>query len=132
LGSRAINRKINPGWAHFDKYTFPPALERDGWLFLSGMTASDAEGGTLHPDDIGGQAEVIYRRMGEILAAAGCKYADVVSTRDYMITTTGYRDTAAVRRRYFADPFPAATGVIVAGLLRPGALIEIEAVAKIP
>lgn len=48
------------------------------------------------------------------------------------VTTEGYAYTAAVRRKYFADPFPAATGVIVAGLLRPGALIEIDAIAKVP
>ena len=96
------------------------------------MTAGDAEGGIEGPGDIAGQAEIILKRMGEILAAAGCGYAEVVSTHDYVTTTEGYRETAAVRRRYFADPFPAATGVIVAGLLRPGALIEIDAVAKIP
>ena len=39
---------------------------------------------------------------------------------------------AAVRRTYFSEPFPAATGVVVAGLLRPGVVIEIEAIAAIP
>ena len=96
------------------------------------MTASGADGNILHPGDIAGQANVIYQRIGEVLTAAGCTYADVVSTREYVTTTKGYRASADVRRRYFDDPFPAATGVLVAGLLRPGALIEIEAVAKIP
>ena len=82
--------------------------------------------------DIAAQADEIYKRIGEILAAAGCSYSDVVSTRDFITTTEGYAKTATVRRKYFSDPFPAATGVIVAGLLRPGALIEIEAVAALP
>jgi hypothetical protein len=37
-----------------------------------------------------------------------------------------------VRREIFQGRFPAATGVIVAGLLREGALIEISAVAVLP
>ena len=126
------NTGINPGWKHFEKYTYAPAIARDGFLFLTGLTASAPGGGILHPGDIAAQADEIYRRIGEILVAAGCTYADVVSTRDFITTTEGYAGTAAVRRKYFSDPFPAATGVIVAGLLRPGALIEIEAVAALP
>ena len=64
-----------------------------------------------------------------MLRAAGGSLADVAQTTDYITTTDGYRATADVRREVFGDQFPAATGVIVAGLLRPGALIEIDAVA---
>ncbi|MCJ9708959.1 RidA family protein, partial [Bordetella hinzii] len=35
-----------------------------------------------------------------------------------------------VRREVFGEgPYPAATGVLVSGLVRPGALIEIRAIA---
>jgi enamine deaminase RidA (YjgF/YER057c/UK114 family) len=37
-----------------------------------------------------------------------------------------------VRREFFKGRFPTATGVIVAGLLREGALIEISAIAVLP
>lgn len=127
-----MNREINPGWTHFKRYTFAPAIARDGFLFISGLTASGPGGAILHPGDIAGQTDAILARIGEILAAAGCTYADVVATREYVTDAAGYERTAAVRRKYFAPPFPAATGVIVAGLLRPGALIEIEAIAALP
>jgi hypothetical protein len=58
--------------------------------------------------------------------------ADIVQTTDYITTTEGYRATADVRREVFGTKFPAATGVIVAGLLREGALIEISAIAVLP
>jgi enamine deaminase RidA (YjgF/YER057c/UK114 family) len=74
----------------------------------------------------------VLEQLGEILRAAGCSYADVVATREFIVTTENYRGTGDVRRKFFSDPFPAATGVIVAGLLQPGALIELEAIAKIP
>jgi enamine deaminase RidA (YjgF/YER057c/UK114 family) len=130
--SSGANSEINPGWGHFGNYTFSPAILRDGFLFISGMTASAEGGGILFPNDIAGQADVILQRFGEVLAAAGCGYQDVVATREYITTVEGYRKTADVRRKYFKRPFPAATGVIVAGLLRPGALIEIEAIAALP
>jgi enamine deaminase RidA (YjgF/YER057c/UK114 family) len=130
--SSSSNCEINPGWSYFAKYTFAPAILRDGFLFVSGMTAGGEDGGILCANDIAGQADVILRRLGEILAAAGCGYQDVVATREYVTTTDGYLKTADVRRKYFKAPFPAATGVIVAGLLRPGALIEIEATAAVP
>jgi aminoacrylate peracid reductase len=127
-----MNKEINPGWERFSKYTFAPAILRDGFLFVSGMTAGSDDGEILCPDDIAGQADVILHRLGEILTAAGCGYQDVVATREFVTTTEGYRRTADVRRKYFKAPYPAATGVIVAGLLRAGALIEIEAIAAIP
>jgi enamine deaminase RidA (YjgF/YER057c/UK114 family) len=126
------NREINPGWRHFDKYTFAPAILRDGFLFVSGMTAGAIDGGILHPGDIAAQTDVILQRLGDILSAARCGYGDVVATREFITTIDGYRKTADVRRKYFKPPFPAATGVIVSGLLRPGALIEIEAIAAVP
>jgi enamine deaminase RidA (YjgF/YER057c/UK114 family) len=37
-----------------------------------------------------------------------------------------------VRRRYFREPFPAATAVVVSGLANPEWLVEIEATAVLP
>lgn len=130
--STGKNVGINPGWNHFAKYTYAPAIARDGFLFFTGLTASAPGGGIMHPGDIVAQTDVILSRFGEILAAAGCSFADVVSTREFIVDPTGYAGTAEIRRKYFKDPFPAATGVIVAGLLRKGALIEIDAIAAIP
>jgi len=130
--SNSENVEVNPGWRHFANYTFAPAILREGFLFVSGMTAGGSDGEILCPGDIAGQADIILRRLGEILNKAGCSYGDVVATREFVTTTHDYRKTADVRRRYFKPPFPAATGVVVAGLLRPGALIEIEAIAAVP
>jgi len=71
--------------------------------------------------------------MLPLLRAAGLGLEHVVETVDYVTTFEGYDRTAQVRREVFTQaPFPAATGVQVAGLIRPGALIEIRAVAVIP
>ena len=121
--------RIDPGWPRYARYTFPPAVRRGNLLLISGITAVDDDGTLVGEGDIVAQARYIYRRIEQVLRAAGGTLADVAQTTDYITTTEGYRATAEVRREVFGDRFPAATGVIVAGLLRPGALIEIDAIA---
>ena len=128
----AANDRVDPGWARYARLTFPPAVRRGNLLFISGITAVDDEGNLVGEGDIVAQTRQIYRLIGQVLSAAGCTFADVVKTTDYITTTENYRATADVRREVFGDDFPAATGVIVAGLLRPGALIEIDAMAVMP
>lgn len=111
------------------RYTFAPAVRTGNLLFISGMTATDENGALVAQGDIVGQTRCIFEKLGRVLAAAGATFDDVVMTRDYFVTTDGYKGTAAIRREFFGDEFSAATGVQVAGLLREGALIEIEAVA---
>ena len=99
-------------------------------LYVSGMTAADEKGNLVGTGDIVRQTEYIFEKMGRILAAAGADFSNVVETTDYYLTLEGYAQTAAVRKKVFGGPpYPAATGVQVAGLIRPGALIEIKAVA---
>ena len=129
MGKREI---VNPGFPGFSRYTFSPGVVKEGkMLFISGITATDDHGNIVGKGDIVTQTRVIFERMGKILEAAGATFDDVVKTVDYITTTENYRTTAEIRREFFKKEFPAATGVIVAGLLRPDALIEIDAVAVI-
>jgi enamine deaminase RidA (YjgF/YER057c/UK114 family) len=121
---------INPGWQAFDRYTFSPAVRRGNFVFVSGMTATDDEGNVVGTD-LATQTRHILTKLRHVLAEAGATLDDVMMTTDYITTTDGYRETAAVRREFWTSGFPAATGIIVKGLLREGALIEIDAVAMI-
>lgn len=120
---------VPPGGWH-PKLTFSAATRVGDLVFVSGMTAGDEQGRIVGEGDIVRQTEYIFEKMARILEAAGCSLADVVSTTDYFTTMDGYEQTAAVRRKVLGGPpYPAATGVMVAGLIRKGALIEISAVA---
>jgi enamine deaminase RidA (YjgF/YER057c/UK114 family) len=114
------------------RYTFSPAVRAGNLLFVSGMTAGDESGQIVGPGDIVAQTRYIFGKLGRLLEAAGAGFEHVVQTTEYVTTTENYGKTAAVRREVFRDRFPTATGVIVAGLLREGALIEISAVAVLP
>lgn len=126
------NRRIDPGWGYWARYTFSPAIARDGWLFVSGLVARSRSGAVLHPGDLVKQAEVVLAHLGEVLRAAGCGYADVVTTREYVTTLEGYGDTAALRQRFFEEPYPAATGIVVPALVVKDAMFELEATARLP
>lgn len=121
-----------PGTAWPERYTFSPALRVGNLLFIAGTTAVDEHGTLVAPGDIVGQTRYIYEKFARLLAAAGAGLEHVVETTEYITTTENYRGTAEIRRAVFRPPYPAATGVIVAGLLREGALIEISAVAVLP
>ena len=125
-------REMVSGGPWPERYTFSPAVRAGNLLFISGMTAGDESGAIVGRGDIVAQTRYIYGKMAAVLAAAGAGFEHVVSTTEYITDTRDYARTAAVRREIFRPPYPAATGVIVAGLLREGALIEISATAVLP
>ena len=114
------------------RYTFWPAVRAGNLLFISGMTAGDESGKIVGPGDIVAQTRYIFAKFAALLAAAGGGVEHIVQTTEYITTTENYGKTAEVRRELFKGRFPTATGVIVAGLLREGALIEISAIAVLP
>jgi aminoacrylate peracid reductase len=128
----ASHELITGGASWPERYTFSPAIRAGNLLFISGTTAVDERGQLVGPGDIVVQTRYIYQKFAPLLAAAGAGFEHVVQTTEYITTTDNYRATAAVRREFFRAPYPAATGVIVKGLLREGALIEISAVAVLP
>ena len=136
MGSMSMSSRaaVNPSSGWTDKLTYSAAVRGGGLLFLSGMTASGPDGRVVCEGDMAGQARFIYaEKMLPILRAAGLGFGDVVETIDYVTTFEGYDRTAQVRREIFGGaPYPAATGVQVAGLIRRGALIEIRAIAAYP
>lgn len=122
---------ITGGQAWPERYTYVPALRVGNLVFISGTTGTDDDNRIAAPDDIVEQTRQIFRKFERLLNAVGGSCQDIVQTVDYVTTAENYRATAAVRREFLKAARPAATGVIVAGLLRPGALIEISAIAAL-
>lgn len=112
-----------------ERYTYSPALRVGDVVYISGTTGTGDDGKITAPGDIVEQTRQIFRKFERLLNAAGGSCADIVQTTDFITTTENYKETAAVRREFLKGAQPTATGVIVAGLLREHALIEINAVA---
>jgi enamine deaminase RidA (YjgF/YER057c/UK114 family) len=114
------------------RYTFSPATRVGNLVFLSGTTGTDDEGNIVGPGDIVAQTRRIFEKFALILQSAGGNLSNIVETTDYVLSLDEYRKTAALRRELFnGPPWPAATGVVVAGLIREGALIEIKGIAAL-
>jgi methylmalonyl-CoA/ethylmalonyl-CoA epimerase len=131
-GSGAAGRRVLAGADPvFAGKTYVAAVAKPGTpLFVSGLTAADAEG-RVQGADVAAQARVIFAQLGRILAEAGAEPASVVKTTDYILSREGYRSVAEVRREFFGANFPAATGIVVRELLGRGVLIEMDAVAML-
>ena len=113
-----------------DKMTYSPAVRSGNFLFISGTTAVDEKSNLVGKGDIAAQTRYIFEKFDRILQAAGATFDNIVETTEYFLTLDDYRRTADVRREFFrGPPYPAATGVLVAGLIRKEALIEIKATA---
>jgi enamine deaminase RidA (YjgF/YER057c/UK114 family) len=81
------------------------------------------------PDDAGDQARRCFEIIAAALTEAGASLDDVVRTRMY-ITAAAHADAVgAVHGEILGHVRPAATMVIVAGLLDPAWKVEIEAEA---
>ena len=130
--SKPIFQVVTGGEAWPPRYTYSPAILADNLLFISGTTATDENHQIVGAGDITAQTRYIYQKFAKILASLGATCDNIVMTTEYITTTEGYKGTADVRREFFKNGFPAATGVIVAGLLGRGVLIEISAVAVLP
>ncbi len=119
------------GREHLRRYTYVPALRIGNLVWISGTTATD-DNNKVVGEDIVEQTRYIFQRFEQLLNELGGTCRDIVQTTDFYLTTEKYAGTAAVRKEVFGDRKPTSTGVQVAGLLRPGALIEISAMAVLP
>ena len=113
------------------QYTWSDAVKKGKIIALSGLVATDENHRTLHPGDLKGQMRVIFEQMKKILEMAGGSLDDVIKTVDYITpqAVSEYPGTADIRRQYLKSNYPAATGIVVHGLLHKDWLIEVEALA---
>jgi aminoacrylate peracid reductase len=110
------------------QFTFSPAVRAGNLLFISGTTATDENMKIIGSGDIVAQTHFIFQKFARLLAQAGATFDNIVETTEYFLTLDDYKRTAEIRRQFFkGPPYPAATGVLVAGLIRKDALIEIKA-----
>lgn len=103
------------------------AVVKGGWCFVSGVTGYDYSTMTM-PDGIADQARNCFATIGSVLVQAGFDMADIVRVQ-YTVTDAALVDAAVpVLGEVLGEIRPAAT-MVIAGLIRPEMLIEIEVTA---
>lgn len=101
-------------------------------LFVSGLTARDADGAAVGVGDVHAQAEQILSVIDDLVTAAGGSMGDVVKLTVFLRDAGSMPEVARARARFFPEPpFPASTMVEVSRLMSDEQLVEIEAVAAL-
>lgn len=88
--------------------------------------------GNRAPDGAGAQARRCFEIIAAALAEAGASLDDIVRTRMYITAAADGDAVGTVHGELLGHVRPAATMVIVAGLLDPAWKVEIEAEAVLP
>jgi enamine deaminase RidA (YjgF/YER057c/UK114 family) len=100
-------------------------------VWLAGQIAGEDASGRSLAGDFDGQVHEIFRRLGETLAEAGGRLADMV-TMTVFITDSRYGDRLTeLRKDIFGDDFPASTLITCAALARPELLVEVQGMAVV-
>ncbi len=98
-------------------------------MHVSGQVAWSSPGEVAGVADTRAQARQTFANLADTLERAGSELADVVALRCYLTPDAVFEDYAEVKAGLFPDAGPASTTVVVAALLDPRLLIEVEAVA---
>jgi enamine deaminase RidA (YjgF/YER057c/UK114 family) len=99
------------------------------FCFVAGTTGYDYAAMTM-PGDVADQARNAFRTVDNVLGEAGFALTDVVRATYYILDRSDADAVLAVCGDYLRDIRPAATILVVAGLLRPEMKVEIEITAK--
>jgi enamine deaminase RidA (YjgF/YER057c/UK114 family) len=124
-------RRISSGAPWEAVFGYSRAVVAGDRVFVSG-TAAVMPDGSDPPPDAYGQARRCLEIILDALAEAGGGPQDVVRTRVYYTRAEDFDDIARAHREVFGETRPASAAVVVAGLVDPRFLLEIEADAVLP
>jgi enamine deaminase RidA (YjgF/YER057c/UK114 family) len=96
-------------------------------IYLSGTTATDADGNIVGVGDPYVQTQQILLNIASALKRAGATLNDVVRTRIFVTDIDQWEAVGRAHGEVFAKIRPACTMVQVARLIAPELLVEIEA-----
>jgi len=126
-----IELVVPPDLASTVPYAYAAVTDPGRMVFTAGACPLDADGVTVAPGDVAGQARQVMANLATALAATGAQLTDVLKTTVYVATSDRADLTAAwevVRAAFGEHPAPSTlVGVTVLGF--PDQLVEVEAVA---
>jgi 2-iminobutanoate/2-iminopropanoate deaminase len=106
------------------------ATEAGALVFLSGQLPFDANR-TLAATDIAGQTTQVMKNIEAVLSSAGLDLSHIVKTSVWLCDAADFAGFNDAYAACLGDHRPARS-TVVSQLVVPGALVEIEAIARRP
>jgi enamine deaminase RidA (YjgF/YER057c/UK114 family) len=129
-GQGTGNSYINPrGLATPTGYTHVVVAADRRTVYIAGQVAFDSTGKLVGGSDFAAQAEQVFTNLRRALASVGASFGDVVKMTTLITDVKNVPALRQIRGRYLDPKQPPANTLVVAQLVRPELLLEIEAVA---
>jgi enamine deaminase RidA (YjgF/YER057c/UK114 family) len=123
----ADRRRISSGGPYEARFGYSRAVVDGDSCWVAGTTDAGPDGTTQHPGDAAAQARAAWAIIERALGDAGFALSDVVRTRMYVVSAADAIAVAGVHGEVFGEVRPASTLVVVAALIDPSFLVEVEA-----
>ena len=123
-------RRVSSGGPWEARFGYSRVAVAGDMAFVAGTTDAGADGRSLHPGDPAGQARAVFEIIERALGEAGFSLTDVVRTRMFVTDAANIAPIAAVHGEVFREVRPASSAIVVAALIDPSLLVEIEADAR--
>jgi enamine deaminase RidA (YjgF/YER057c/UK114 family) len=125
-----MSRRLISTSSPFEKAAgFSRAVIDGDFAFVAGTTGYDYATMTM-PADITGQTRNCFKTIEAALKDGGFTLADIVRATYYVIDAADADAVLAVCGERLGDIRPAATLLVVAGLLKPEMRVEVEVTAR--
>lgn len=124
------NQMYNPKTIHRPLGKYTHGVEAGGgarWLYVSGQVGIGPKGKLSR--GLKGQCDRAWRNLMAVLKAADMEVNDLVKVTAYLTRPEDIVAYREVRDRFMGRARPASTLVVIAQLVSPDLLVEIEAVA---
>lgn len=114
----------------YEPYLLSQGIRFGGLLFISGQAAAGNDGAIV-AGGFRAQGEQAFHNLERALKAGGSSLQDVIKVTIFVTDIAHFDEVVALRRRFFAAPYPADTIAEITALYDPAAMIEIEAIAAV-
>ncbi len=102
----------------------------NGFIFTAGQIGLNPDTGEMVKGGVKEQTKQVLENLKAVIEASGSKLNNTIKTTVYLTKSEDFPLMNEVYAQYFTDEPPARTTIFVNGLPK-GALVEIEAIAKI-